>query len=109
MLLQDPVPAHYLGLGGFFSFEDAVLIMHFLRSVQAETDGKILSRQKAAPIFIKEGAVSLHPVEDGSVSGQMFALKGPDLTKIIETQEGWLPAVPGKIDRPDRGRPGCAG
>ena len=53
VLSQKPVPAHRLLVGGVLALEDAVSIMHSLRTVQAKAYYEALRRQEAAPVLIE--------------------------------------------------------
>ena len=98
MLSQEFIPAHRLLVGGLLAFGDAVPVVQFLRPVQAESNGKPLRGQEAAPALIQEGAVGLNPVGDAPVGGAVLALKRHDLPEIVQPQEGRLPPMPGKTD-----------
>jgi hypothetical protein len=105
MFPEQVVPVYDLIISGAASFKDAVLIMYFLRTVQAETDGKPFGGKKAAPLFIEEGAVGLDPIGNAPIWGLVPALKGHDFVKKIDAQKGRLTTMPGKVDC-RRGR-GC--
>ncbi|MBA7708952.1 hypothetical protein ES703_117857 [subsurface metagenome] len=70
-------------MGGLLVLGDAVLVMHFLRTVQAESNSKALCRQKTAPVIIEEDSVCLHTVSDALVRGLMLALQRHNLAKVV--------------------------
>jgi len=96
MLTQEFVTPQCLGVGGLASLCKAMAVMHFLWSVQADPRAKSLSSQKAAPLFIEKSAVGLNPVDDSMVNGLMLALQFNDFVKVLQSEQGRLPAVPGK-------------
>ena len=74
VLTQEFIPAHHLLMRGLLAFVDAVRIVHILRPIQAEPDGKAFRGQKAAPLLIEEGSVRLHAVANALPQGLMLAL-----------------------------------
>jgi len=98
VLLQEFIPTHRLLVGGILTLGDAVLIVHFRRSVQAKPHGKALCRQKATPVLIEEGAVGLHTIGDAPVRGLILALQRYNLAKVVQPQNGRFPTMPRKFD-----------
>jgi len=89
---------HRLRMGGFPIFCDAVPVMHFHRTIQAQSDSKTLGRKKAAPVLIEEDSVGLNTVSDVPVIGLMFTLERNNFAEVVQTQDGRFPAMPGKTD-----------
>jgi hypothetical protein len=85
-------------VGGLLVFGDAVLVMNFLRTVQAQPDSKALFCQEAAPVLIEESAVCLHTVGDALFGGLMLALKRYDLAKVFQPQDRRFSPMPGEVD-----------
>ena len=98
MLSQEMVPPYGFLVSGPAVFREAIPVVHFLGPIQAEADGKILRRQEAAPFFIEEGSIGLHPVGDSLVRRLMLALQVDDLAKVVQTQYSRFAAMPGKAD-----------
>jgi hypothetical protein len=98
VLAQKFVSSHGLAVGGLTALGQAMGVMHFLRPVHTNPHGEAFCCQEAAPFFIDEGAVGLNPVDDPTVRGLMLALQFNDLVKVVQSEQGRLPAVPGKRD-----------
>ncbi len=98
VLSQEPVPAHRFLVGGVLALEDAVSIMHSLRTIQAKAYRKALLRQETAPVLVEESAIGLYPVGDALVTGLVLVLQRHNLAKVVQAQEERLPAMPGKVD-----------
>jgi hypothetical protein len=103
MLAQEFIAVHYLAVGGLPSLGKAVAVVHLLWAVQADSYGETLSGKKTTPVLINERAIGLNPVDDLTVRGPMLALQFNDLMKVLQTQQGGFPAVPGKTDHWIRG------
>src|SRR5512144_3241473 len=80
-----------------------VAVMHFRRTVNAETHAESFVRQKPAPLLIQEDAVRLYPVRNPPPIGQMLPLKGNDFAEILQSKDRRLPTVPGESDHFPRG------
>ena len=98
VLPQELIPTHRLLVGGVLALGDAILIVHFLGTVQAKPNNKTLGLQKVTPLFIEESTVGLHTVGDALVRGLMLALQRRNLAKVVQPQDGRFPAMPGKVD-----------
>src|SRR5262245_3337435 len=77
--------------------------MQRLRPIEAEPDGKIFCRKKAAPVVIEGDAIRLDAVGDTPVRGLVLALQLDNLVKIVEPEERRFTAVPEEIDHRLRG------
>jgi len=77
--------------------------MHLLGTVQTESNGETLVREEAAPVLIEEGSVGLNAVDDAPIWGVMLSLQRHNPAKVVQAQNGRLPAVPRKPDHCFRG------
>ena len=98
MFAQEPIALHRMPVGGLPVPGHAIDVVHCRGTVEAEPDGKIFCRKKAAPVVVEEHAVRLDAVGDAPVRGQMFALEPGYLAEIVDPEDGRLAAVPGEID-----------
>src|SRR5439155_11610112 len=82
---------------------DAVVIVQFARSVEAEADVEIFLGEKIAPFIIDGRAVGLNAVDDLFVVRQILLLQRYRLAKKIDAEQRRFAAVPGKThDLPGR-------
>ncbi len=86
-------------MGGLLVLGDAVSVMHLRGTVQAKSNSETLCRKKAAPVLIEEGSVGLNTVGDAPVRGLMLALQRHNLAKVVQSQDGRFPAMPGEQRR----------
>ena len=98
MFAQQPIALHHLPVRGLPVLGHAIDVVQRRRTVEAEPDGKIFSRKKAAPVVVEEHAVRLDAVVDTPVRGQVFALELGYLAEIVYPEDGRLAAVPEEID-----------
>ena len=103
VLAQQAIALHHLLVGRLLALGHAVGVVQRRRTVEAEPDGKVFRRKKAAPVVIEEHAVRLDAVGDAPVGGLVLALQLDNLAKIVQPEEGRFAAVPEEIDHRLRG------
>src|SRR5262249_10055348 len=81
MLAQQAIALHHLLVRRLLTLGHAVRVVQCLRTVEAEPDGKIFCRKKAAPVVIEEHTIRLYAVGDASVGGLVLALQLDNLAK----------------------------
>jgi hypothetical protein len=86
VLPHEAVSLHHLLMGGLLILGDAILVMHFLWAIQAESHSKTLRSKKLAPVFIKESSVCLNTVGDTPMRRLMLALKFHNLAKVGQSK-----------------------
>jgi len=67
VLSQELISAHCFLVSRLTTLRDTIPVVHFSRPIQTQADSKILRRQKAAPLLIKERPIGLHSIRDPPV------------------------------------------
>ena len=97
MFLEQRQPRHDLIKSRSPVSLDPVSIVEFSRTINTEPDKKTVLFEKAAPVIGEEGTVGLNGVADLFAPGILF-LKRHYRSKIVDTQQYGLSALPGKLD-----------
>jgi len=104
VLPQQAVSLHHLLVRAQSALGNAVAVMEFTWSIQADPHVKSLGGQETTPVFVQQGAVGLDAVEYLARWGPVFVLQRHYPAKIIYTEDRGLAAMPREQDYLPRAR-----
>src|SRR5262249_38532521 len=103
VLTQQAIALHHLLVSRLLALGHTVGVVQRLWTVEAESDGKVFRRKKAAPVVIEGHAVGLNTVGDAPVRGLVLALQRDNLAKIVQPEDSRFAAVPKEVNYRLRG------
>jgi len=84
--------------GGRAALVPAIEIMRFARTVEADPDQKAIFGEEFAPLIVQQGAIGLQGVINVHTGTRIFFLISHRAAEEIHAHQGWLAALPGKVD-----------
>jgi len=72
--------------------------MILTRTVDADTDQKIVFLEESAPLIIQPGSVGLDRVKDLLIGFSIFLRVFNRTLEEIQSHQGWFTSLPGNVD-----------
>jgi len=94
MPMQHLCRCEYLVEGRLAVLGDAILVVKFFGSVDAQTDEESVLFKKGSPLVVKQRAVCLEIIFNALVWLLVLLFELDDLMEELQPQQGWLAALP---------------